>query len=948
MVASLYTWSVAADLCSDHLQRHMLNHNSEGNTCERCHAHFKRPDLLARHEERHKQKDEEAGGEGLGIVETRKRLWRDMDGNIVSKRPSFSNRLANPRLPGALSDDQSEGVDGHDQVDNQTCTQNERAHQEKNPMARPEQFPHQLQSEPDSQMFEYTTSTSIPEQSSDMLDFLANSTWGQKTSHINQASGSRGNNRIWDEAFAPDTAASFNAPYTTMSNYSWLFDVNGTNGFEMQIPGQMNNWIPDMNSQTLHSFGQGMMDSSQQPTSSYQQQVLPQQQMMQSSLPMQTFLAQSGYQTTSQPQTTAGPRRNTASNMSSEDHLTASTSPEALSASDCSMASSRTSYSQHSPATKHTYSSSGGRPQTASSSDASTLQSMHPFSPPKNLPRINETAHQRILDIIVQAGTRTPDGMLVSRQHPLLSKESLQDWSDLFWTCFSSSYPLIHMGTFDPSLAEPLLLLSILLLGATYGDKAAHRLAVCIHDILRGQIFAHANFGSEPELWILQTILLVECFGKSRAGQKQHDMSHLFHGLLINLIRRSNCQTVQQPEFCDESMPDLDTQWRASMDVEQRKRLCQMCFLWDVQHAVLFSQSLCMSSFEIRTALPCDPAVWEAETAEEWRSHATREPAPKLFLPILKSYMSPSAPIQSHNLNALSRLLILHGLLSVSWDFARRDQTSLGCGSLIGSDDWRARIGASLDTWQADFAAWSLTITSSLNSTREPHNPNLQADFQRFTTSTLAIYHAAHIILNIEILDLQIYAGAHHIIGRPVSGTDYERSRRKVRDWAQQKPGTGAGTSTACTAVWHAAQLLRDWILSRESWDQNHTFHHPWCLYLATLTCWAFHHGSSDERAVAPGSMGYDAANEDVVSVSMGIYGDTASESVMHDAKAEMNALVSGMTSGVPEGLWRIAGKYSTRGLTTIMAQHLSNVRWAVVHEAMKVLKGLMARQEAR
>lgn len=40
-----------------------------------------------RHMLRHRQKDEEAGGEGLGVVCTRKRLWRDADGNIVTKRP---------------------------------------------------------------------------------------------------------------------------------------------------------------------------------------------------------------------------------------------------------------------------------------------------------------------------------------------------------------------------------------------------------------------------------------------------------------------------------------------------------------------------------------------------------------------------------------------------------------------------------------------------------------------------------------------------------------------------------------------------------------------------------------------------------------------------------------------------------------------------------------------
>lgn len=70
---------------------------------------------------------------------------------------------------------------------------------------------------------------------------------------------------------------------------------------------------------------------------------------------------------------------------------------------------------------------------------------------------------------------------------------------------------------------------------------------------------------------MLQTILLVECFGKSRAGQKQHDMSHLFHGLLINLIRRSDCQTAK-PETSAEVNGDLEDEWKAWAEAEQKKR----------------------------------------------------------------------------------------------------------------------------------------------------------------------------------------------------------------------------------------------------------------------------------------------------------------------------------------------------------------------------------------
>ena len=38
---------------------------------------------------RHREKDDAAGGEGLGVVETRKRMWRDANGNITTKRPKL-------------------------------------------------------------------------------------------------------------------------------------------------------------------------------------------------------------------------------------------------------------------------------------------------------------------------------------------------------------------------------------------------------------------------------------------------------------------------------------------------------------------------------------------------------------------------------------------------------------------------------------------------------------------------------------------------------------------------------------------------------------------------------------------------------------------------------------------------------------------------------------------
>ena len=50
---------------------------------------------IDRHMARHKEKDEEAGGEGLGRLQTRKRLWRDSTGAVVTKRrPEHEKRSA--------------------------------------------------------------------------------------------------------------------------------------------------------------------------------------------------------------------------------------------------------------------------------------------------------------------------------------------------------------------------------------------------------------------------------------------------------------------------------------------------------------------------------------------------------------------------------------------------------------------------------------------------------------------------------------------------------------------------------------------------------------------------------------------------------------------------------------------------------------------------------------
>jgi hypothetical protein len=84
-----------------------------------------------------------------------------------------------------------------------------------------------------------------------------------------------------------------------------------------------------------------------------------------------------------------------------------------------------------------------------------------------------------------------------------------------------------------------------------------------------------------------------------------------------------------------------------------------------------------MSSFELRTTLPCNEATWEASSAEEWWKCAKTEPQTS-YLTILRAYVNPDSGTPIPALNTFSRFLVLHGLMSIQWDMKRRDQASLG------------------------------------------------------------------------------------------------------------------------------------------------------------------------------------------------------------------------------------------------------------------------------
>lgn len=479
----------------EHLNRHALNHKAGDATCSRCRAHFKRPDLLgkclcspwhyqglgsqrfdvARHIERHKKRDEECGGNGT--LNTRKRSWKQDDGSVVQKRPTTQQ-------PPAESASHTEHVNRSSTVDAAGPISPPISHQSSD-------IPSSVHGQEPYQHIDFglpeNAPLAFPDLSFESANFQLADNIGYDfcSSSIQPVyQGTQTSSDIpYDEAFQPDTASSFNMPYTTATNYNWLFDLNANLNMNDSETGQQE-----------------------------QQRQLPQQQPDQ----------QQHQQIVSLGTRIHGSSTDTVPSPSQSSH-----SPQQTSIS--SFDTGTFSHSQDAVGGKPSPAPSGGHEARSRANTATQPSAVNPLPglvererplatlhPTTSLPCIDECTRGTLVDLIESLRPISPAEEPVTRDNKFLSLSSLQAYLDLFFTRFNTAYPLIHQPTFVASSTEPLCLLSMLLLGATYSTKGAHQLAVCIHDVMRPGIFAHAAFSAEPELWVLKTILLVECFGWSR------------------------------------------------------------------------------------------------------------------------------------------------------------------------------------------------------------------------------------------------------------------------------------------------------------------------------------------------------------------------------------------------------------------------------------------------
>lgn len=603
-----------------------------------------------------------------------------------------------------------------------------------------------------------------------------------------------------------------------------------------------------------------------------------------------------------------------------------------------------------------------------------------PPSPPQES-LLSEHRRQELVDIIESfpersaTYSRSMGGNPAEDDNHLLNLYMMQSYISDYWIHFHPQLPILHRPTFSADKTPNHLLLTIIAIGASMVDykkdsllaESAANLAKDLAWNIRWAIFADVDFRPPAKLWVFQALLLLETFEKMFSTRQLHERAHIHHATTLTLMRRGSSLTGRCAYDSPQSGRDvksssesgsvifsgqpsgantMDEAWNRWIVSEATRRAAFAAFVLDSTHATMFGHSAVMVAHEMRLQLPCDETLWAATSFSEVykieQSLAQAGVKGTTFLEGLKKTLNG----QNVRTNSFGRTILMAGLLSVSWHMHQRDLqvTSLGVAAQLGGQvKWRQALTRSFDHWKKDFDAALQGIRAagtSFDGIDAYYIPSTEdVEHENIFESRTVLHHLAHMSMHVDIVDLQIYAGAKRLLGRTITQHDAILARKRMENWAP--------TAKARDATFYALRFLSQVMLPEERLDMpfddeeqpgtpgsrklvsrgttgvpiynardDHLLNRPWVLYYACLVVWSY--GFALEGCL-----------------TQPIRMPTTRPEKYQDMRIFLNR-VGGVRS--PEELANAAGKNACLGLVLTLQEMFSNTGWELLIEASRLL----------
>lgn len=546
----------------------------------------------------------------------------------------------------------------------------------------------------------------------------------------------------------------------------------------------------------------------------------------------------------------------------------------------------------------------------------------------------------------------------------VMSLQMLRTYLASFWLHIHQQMPILHRPTFNPDTCPAPLLLSMMCLGATCLERAhtlemtsaSAEFAFFIAYHIRWEVFKDAEFRPTAKLWTFQSMLLLELFEKMFSTRELHERGHVHHATTLTVMRRGSSlvgrcaietpgrsqdptRTPPGPEGTINASGQNtgDAFWNRWITAEATRRAAFAAFIIDSTHATMFGHSAITSPHELKLPLPCDEALWAAtSSAEVQRGEAgSTSNGSKVitFLEGLRRVLNG----QKVRTNTFGRVILMAGLLNVSWHMNQRDLqvSSLRAPGTLGSQiKWRSPLTRAFDFWRRDFDEsmaknehWSSAGSSMPNSDAGP------LDHREIVFESRTCLHSlAHMAMHVDMIDCQLFAGAERAIGRMVTDGDRAAVQQRMREqWAP--------SARARDAVFYALRFLCEVLIPEEElgWKQqqqqqppprpkaptfrysarnDYLLNRPWVLYFATLIVWCY--GYALDGPIVPSN-----------------YTLTSRELQVHDMQRYLIRM-GGVAS--PDELERLRNRNSCLGLLLLLRETFEEPRWELMHEAAETL----------
>lgn len=584
---------------------------------------------------------------------------------------------------------------------------------------------------------------------------------------------------------------------------------------------------------------------------------------------------------------------------------------------------------------------------------------------------ITEKKQQRLINMIKEfedvdrlPGRKTKAEILAGDHNDpthSLSIQMLRTSITSYWVHIHQQMPILHRPTFSAETCPDLLLLAMMCLGACCLERI-HDAETVYHCSelsfytayhIRWEVFKDAEFRPTAKLWTFQTMLLLELFEKMYSTRELHERAHIHHATTLTVMRRGSSligrsaidssadhdDPTRTPPGPDGSINTSgqntpDASWNRWITAEATRRVAFAAFVIDSTHATLFGHAAVMSPHDIRLPLPCDEALWSATSSAEVQrveaSLAANGFKPSSFLDGLKKTLHG----QRVRTNTFGRMILMAGLLNVSWHMNQRDLqvSSLGAASTLGNQTrWRSPLTRAFDFWRRDFDDslskndyWlQASNPSTKDRTTVDHRDNV-------IESRTCLHSLAHMAMHVDIVDCEVFAGAERALGRVVTDGDRAAVQRRMREqWAP--------SARARDATFYALRFLHETLITHDptpapqgavepqgafkySARDDYLLNRPWILYFACMIVWAY--GYALDGPLKP-------------SANYNLHVLASPAQRVGDLQRFLERMARATS---PEDLQSVTDRNACLGLLLLLKEIFQQPRWQLLHEAGEML----------